>query len=70
MLEELKKWTKAIPFLPFTVHVADGRSFPVPHPDHILVTAKGLVVIEDDVGLVDVLPILLVSGISAQSTAA
>jgi hypothetical protein len=70
MLDELKKWIKAIPFLPFTVHVADGRAFPVPHPDHILVTSKGLVVIEDDAGLVDILPILLVSGITAHSATA
>ena len=70
MLDELRKWIKAMPFLPFTVHVDDGRSFPVPHPDHILVTTKGVVVIEDDAGLVDILPILLVSGISAQSATA
>ncbi len=70
MPEELRKRIKAIPFLPLIVHVADGRSFPVPHPDHILVTAKGLVVIEDDAGLLDILPVLLISGISTQSAAA
>jgi hypothetical protein len=70
MLEELRKRIKAIPFLPFTVHGGDGRSFPVPHPDHILVTSKGLVVIENDEGLLDILPILLVSGLRAQSAAA
>ena len=70
MLEELRERIKAIPFLPFTVHVADGRSFPVPHPDHILVTSKGLVVIEGDDGLLDILPILLVSGIRTQSATA
>ena len=70
MLEVLRERIKAIPFLPFTVHVADGRSFPVPHPDHILVTSKGLVVIEGDDGLLDILPILLVSGIRTQSATA
>jgi hypothetical protein len=70
MLEELRKGIKVISFLPFIVQVGDGRSFPVPHPDHILVTSKGLVVIEDDDGLLDILPILLVSGIRMQSAAA
>ena len=69
MLEELRNRIKAIPFMPFIVHVADGRFFPVPHPDHILVTSKGLVVIENDEGLLDILPILLVSGIHTQSAA-
>ncbi len=69
MLEEIRNRIKAVPFLPFTVRVADGRSFLVPHSDHILVTAKGLVVIENDQGLLDILPILLISGISTQATA-
>ena len=69
MLEEIRNRIKAVPFLPFTVRVPDGRSFPVPHSDHILVTSKGLVVIENDEGLLDILPVLLISGISTQTTA-
>lgn len=49
--------------------MADGRAFPVPHPDHILVTSKGLIVVEDDEGLVDILPALLLAGIESQSPA-
>jgi hypothetical protein len=70
MLEELRKRIKAVPFLASAVHVTDERSFPVPHADHILVTWKGLVVIENDQSLLDILPILLVSGIRTQSAAA
>jgi hypothetical protein len=69
MLEELRNRIRATPFLPFTVCVADGRSFPVPHPDHILVTSRGLVAIENDQGLLDILPVLLISGLRTQATA-
>ncbi|MBA2242625.1 MAG: hypothetical protein H0W04_07010 [Chthoniobacterales bacterium] len=51
MLEELRNRIKAIPFVPFSIFVADGQEFRVPHPDHILVTSKGLVLIENDEGL-------------------
>ena len=69
MLDELRNRIRAMPFIPFTVYVADGRSFSVPHPDHILVTARGLVAIENDEGLLDILPVLLISGLRTQATA-
>src|SRR5205085_11593410 len=68
VLEELRNRIKAIPFIPFSLFVADGRQFPVPHPDHILVTSAGLVAIENDQGLLDILPILHIPGIQAKST--
>lgn len=67
MLEELRNRIKAIPFIPFSLFVADGREFPVPHPDHILVTSGGLVAIENDQGLLDILPIFHISGIRTKS---
>ncbi len=69
MLEEIRNRMKAVPFLPFVVRIADGRSFSVPHSDHIFVSPKGLVVIENDEGLLDILPSLMISGISTQATA-
>ena len=70
MLEELRNRIKAVPFVPFSIFVTDGREFPVPHPGHILVTSKGLVVIENDAGLLDILPSLFLSGIRSQTSAA
>jgi hypothetical protein len=37
-------------FRPFTLHLSDGRKFPVPHPDFILV-GKNMVIVNnaDDV---------------------
>lgn len=34
-------------FRPFTLHLSDGRKFPVPHPDFILV-GKNMVIINND----------------------
>ncbi len=31
----------AAPFAPFTIHIADGRSLPVPHPDFIAIMGTG-----------------------------
>jgi hypothetical protein len=70
MFEELRNRIKAAPFIPFTVYVADGRAVSVPNPDHILVTSAGLVVIENDQGLLDILPVPIVSGIRTESAAA
>jgi hypothetical protein len=31
----LRNTLRASPFLPFTIRMADGRTFPVPHPDFV-----------------------------------
>ena len=67
MLEELKKLIKAVPFYPFTLQVSSGRNIHVPHPDHILVTSKGVIAVEDDEGLVDIISALHLVGITAPS---
>ena len=48
MLEELRKWTRAVPFQPFQIELSSGRTLKVPHPDHILVTSGGIVGVEDE----------------------
>ena len=51
MFETLNKLWHAAPFEPFTVHLMDGRSLNVPHPDFCLVVPKsGMVVIVDEKG--------------------
>jgi hypothetical protein len=63
MLEELRKWIRAVPFQPFQIELSSGRALKVPHPDHILVTTGGMVAVEDDVGLVDVVAALHITSI-------
>ncbi|MGL4555211.1 MAG: hypothetical protein ACRC33_28930 [Gemmataceae bacterium] len=39
--QELRAALHAVPFRPFTVHMADGRSFEVRHHDFLLVGPNG-----------------------------
>lgn len=46
MFETLRDLWHASPFRPFTIHLADGRKFEVPHPDFFLLSPKaGIVVV-------------------------
>ena len=50
----------AVPFKPFRIHLSDGRSVPVPHPDFITVTGAGRTAIvasetEDHFTIIDLL---------------
>jgi hypothetical protein len=40
-VQRLREVMHAAPFQPFTIHVADGRSLPVPHPDFIAIMGSG-----------------------------
>jgi hypothetical protein len=63
MLEELRKWIRAVPFQPFRIELGSGRTLEVPHPDHILVTSGGMVGVEDDDGLLYVVAALHITSI-------
>jgi hypothetical protein len=65
MLEELRKWIRAVPFQPFQIGLSSGRVLKVPHPDHILVTSGGIVGVEDDAGLLDVVVVLHITSIQS-----
>lgn len=41
-------------FMPFIIRTADGREFPVPHKEFIMVTRRS-VVVADEPGFVDIL---------------
>ena len=69
MLEELRKWVRAVPFQPFLIELSSGRQLQVPHPDHILV-GRGMVAVEDDEGLIDVITALHITGIRSQAPSA
>ena len=44
-IERLRNARSATPFRPFTIHLADGRSFPGPHPDFISQSPAGRTII-------------------------
>lgn len=48
---DIRKLLEAQPFVPFTIHTADGGQVRVPTPDHVLVFPQGsrvLVTHDDD----------------------
>jgi hypothetical protein len=40
-VERLRAFHRAAPFQPFTIRVADGRSFLVPHPELLSISPSG-----------------------------
>jgi hypothetical protein len=71
-INSLRELLHAAPFKPFTIHLADGRSVKVPHPDFITVTGAGRTAIvasatEDHFTIVD---LLLVTQLEVGDTAA
>jgi hypothetical protein len=54
--------------LPFTLRMADGKEYRVPHRDYISIPPKGaFVVVFDDREHVYVLPLLTMTGLTYQS---
>lgn len=50
---------------PFSIQMADGKQYNVPHPDYISVPPKGsFVVVYDDLAHAYVLPLLTMAGLS------
>jgi hypothetical protein len=59
-INSLRDMIHAVPFQPFTIRLADGRSVRVPHPDFIAVIGGGRTVfvaspVEDQFTIVDLL---------------
>lgn len=65
MTADIPKLVRAMPFVPFTIHLADGGQLRVPTVDHIAVPPAGgrIFVIGDDERY-EVFPALLVSRIA------
>lgn len=50
-IEQLRTAHQARPFRPFTVHLADGRTFPIEHPEFLATSPTGrtfIVMLPDD----------------------
>lgn len=68
-IEKLKEMTHATPFVPFDIHMADGRRVPVRHPDFIAMSPTGRILTvfsgpKDSSIFIDV---LLITAIKTQS---
>jgi hypothetical protein len=75
-IETLDRAIHAAPFRPFTLHLADGRTLSVPHPDFIAFNPKGRVALvldeRDGAEYVDLLLVvsLSIEGQPVEGTAA
>ena len=68
MIVDVRERLDARPFVPFTIHVADGREFEVPTRDHAHVWPnRARVSIYTDQGLECILPALLISGVDVEA---
>jgi len=48
MREQLTKLMTATPFQPFTIHMSDGKSYEVRHPENLAVGKHFMVLIEPE----------------------
>ena len=47
MIANIRNFLAAAKFVPFVIHMADGRRIEVPTRDHIAVGRRGVVVLDD-----------------------
>ena len=69
MFEELTKLVEAVPCVPFEIEMSSGRRILVRSRDHIMFKRRGFVVVMDDEGYFDFLPMLHITGLSSQEAA-
>jgi hypothetical protein len=67
-IEQVRKLHQARPFRPFEIHMGDGRSVPVPHPEVLAIIPPGRTIV---VGLADgtaeIIDLLLVTSLKHQT---
>ena len=68
MIGDIRKLKQNSPFVPFTIHLADGRHFQVPTEDHFLIVGTRAVVLNDN-DSIEILAALLMSGITTDVAA-
>ena len=70
-IEQLRKMHQAKPFQPFDIHMGDGRSVPVEHPEMLAITPPGRTI---GVGLADgtieIIDLLLVTSLKPRPNGA
>ncbi len=68
-IQQLRAAHRATPFKSFTVHMADGRSFNVPHPDFLFMSPSGrTVIIHQEDEEFNILDLLLMTEIEMNPT--
>ncbi len=45
VIESIREFNRAVPFVPYELHLASGEHYLVPHPDFISVSRRGAYVV-------------------------
>jgi len=65
MKEDIRTLVRAVPFVPFTIHLADGGNVRVPTIDHIaFAPVGGRIIVFNDDGTHEMLSALLISRVT------
>jgi hypothetical protein len=48
VIESIRQFNRAVPFLPYEIHIASGEHYDVPHPDFISISPRGSFVVVID----------------------
>lgn len=61
--EQIRQAHQAAPFRPFTIRMADGRTFYIRHPDYLFILPGGgrTIIVANDDGSASILDVLLVT---------
>jgi hypothetical protein len=65
MKAKIRELLQATPFQPFVIRMADGREYPVEHPDFVLASSRDIpqIIIEEADGRTQFLSALLVTSV-------
>lgn len=67
-VEQLRKIHQARPFHPFEIHLADGRSLLVSHPECLAITPPGRTIgVGLDDGTIEIVDLLLVTSLKPRT---
>jgi hypothetical protein len=70
-VEQLRSTHRAAPFRPFVIHMADGRTFTIKHPDYLFIMPPGrTVIVVDYDGSFSILDLLLATELRVSSAQA
>jgi hypothetical protein len=48
VIESIREFNRAVPFVPYEIHTASGETYEIPHPDFIFVSPRGSYVVVVD----------------------
>ena len=60
-IDQVRRLHQAKPFLPFRIHIADGRAIDVTHPELLAINEPGRTIVAAHEGAFEIIDLLLVT---------